>query len=418
MPARSTFTPSGGCTQQDAHRACDRGRGRRAAAVFAWLVASAFTANAFAQPPPKAGQAPKETDMEIDPDAPAEKKEEPLPPPEKDAWGVGGTEEEGRFAPQGKTGSLKEQEDDDKQTKEDQKPADLGPPRQLFFETVIGFGEILDPTNASRPTQMSVVSFAPGFRWRFGDTWAATLRVPAATGSVEGPDPDTGDDFKSGALGNIELAVRPSFSLSRRLRLPVGVAITIPSAGGEMFPDGVERGKKGQALIHMAAAASRGWEDNALFTSKRFGIIPNVGIAFDWKGLRLAADTKVEILIKAGGNGPPTAAGTELQAEMHHPAVNWVTTLSAFYDFFDGKLSPGLRFWLSVSKQPISVGTLDYSGAQPVLEPQINSRIKLNQAGSLALGGGVGFILPLGGHLGGAQAASAKGFRINAEFLF
>jgi hypothetical protein len=356
--------------------------------------------------------------MEIDPDAPENKPEKPLPPVEKDAWGVGGTEEEGRFAPQGKTGALKEEQEDKKKSEEDKRPVDLGPQRHLFFETVIGFGDIRDPTNDLAPTQITVASFVPGFRWRFGDTWAATLRVPFATGTVEGPDPGPGDDFKAGALGNIELAVKPTFALSRSLRLPVGFAFAIPSAGGELFPVGAELGKRGQALLNQAAAESRGWEENALFTSRRIGIIPSAGIAFDWKALRLAADMKVEILVKSGGNPPPTASGTTPQAKLNHPSVNWVTALSAFYDLFDGKLSPGLRFWLAVSRQPVVVGTIDYSGAQPVLEPVINSRIKLNQAGSLALGGGIGFILPLGGHLGGAHAASAKGFRIKADFLF
>jgi hypothetical protein len=103
---------------------------------------------------------------------------------------------------------------------------------------------------------------------------------------------------------------------------------------------------------------------------------------------------------------------------VHNPSVNWVTALSAAYEFFDGKLTPGLRFWLSVGKLPVSAGTRDYSGAQAVMEPHIATRIRLNQAGTFALGGGIGYILPLGSHLGGAQGASVGGFRIKVEFLF
>src|SRR5512132_1059484 len=80
-----------------------------------------------AKPPPSGAPPTKGTDMELDPDAPKppepEKKEEPppLPPAEADAWGVGGKDEEGNYAP-GKPKKKVEVDDDDKT------PRVLGPP--------------------------------------------------------------------------------------------------------------------------------------------------------------------------------------------------------------------------------------------------------------------------------------------------
>src|SRR5207249_1482107 len=90
----------------------------------------------------------------------------------------------------------------------------------------------------------------------------------------------------------------------------------------------------------------------------------------------LALDGKmnVEIQFKTGGNPSP------VESELHNPSINSVTTLSGLYEFFDAKLSPGLRAWLAVAKPPVSKGTRDFSGAQFVIEPSVATRVPLNQS--------------------------------------
>ena len=130
--------------------------GRAAARALIVAVITAAAAAAQAQPPPSGQPAPivpptRSTDLEIDPDAqpsppPEEKPAEPPPLPEAapGTWGVGGKEEEGRFAPGGKTGTLKEQEEAEREAAEEKKPVDLGPPGAVTVDTVIGFGKMRD----------------------------------------------------------------------------------------------------------------------------------------------------------------------------------------------------------------------------------------------------------------------------------
>jgi hypothetical protein len=369
---------------------------------------------AAAQTPPGTG-----TDMEIDPDAkppepppPEEKKEPELPPADPNAWGVGGKEEEGKFAPAGKTGALKKDED----SVDNDPPNVLPPPGEFSVDMVVGFGDTL--VNADvEPTKATVVSFIVGGQYRLGDVTTLGLRFPYTPISSL-TTPTIPADINTFAVGNLEIAVRPSFAIGKRWRLPLGVAFYIPLASGDLLAD--DNGGFGQAIVNQAAAESRGWEENAIFASKRLGFTPSVGIAYDRGPVHASASTKLEIIKRSGGVDPeaepPPRAPT---AKLHDPNTNWVTGLSFFYDFLGGKVTPGLRLWMALSTPPSSVGTSDYSGAQFVLEPDVTGKIPLNPKGDMALTGGLGFILPLGGHVGGADGGSGmKGLRVKVALQF
>jgi hypothetical protein len=388
-----------------------------AVVLGAWTLAALLAApTAWAQTPSKAPPGTG-TDLEIDPDA---KPEPPppaeLPPPGPDAWGVGGAEEEGRFAPKGKTGALKEQEEEAKEEEVAKGPLDLGPAGEVSVDTVIGFGDIrvVGPNDLSS-TGVTVLSFVTGVSYRFGDTWRIGLRLPFSTGSSTGPLAGDADDYTTWAMGNLELAVRPTFRISRRLSIPVSFAFLIPMASGDLFADVTsDRGSIGQAVLNQAAAATRGWEENALFASKRVGLVPAAGVAYDRDALHLGASTKLDMMVKASGNDPKPAQGV-----LQDPNTTWVTTLSGKYDLLGGKVSPGVRTWLAVATVPARWGTSrEYSGAQVALEPGVSTRLPLNAAKSLWAAGTLGYVLPLGGHLGGADDASVSGLRLRASFLF
>lgn len=405
---------------------------RRAAWASSRSIALALGAAFILVAPPASAQAPPGTgtDMELDPDAPKEEprpvEPPPLPPPDPEGWGQGGKEEEGKFAPKGKTGALKEEEDERKEAEEDKGkgPVDLGLPGAASLDIVIGFGELNEVlSEASIPSNVTVFSFVFGVEYRAWDIWTLGLRFPYSTGSITGPLPSESDDFNTFALGNVELSVRPSFQITRRLRMPVGVAVTLPFASGDSLAVPDERGLIAQALINQAVSGSRGWEDNALFASKRFGFSPSVGVTYDRGALHLAGQTKLELMVKAGGNDldpDPAVREDRLKtAELNDPTVNWVLGGSAFYDFLDGMVSPGLRTWLSVASLPFTNNTRDFSGAQFVIEPGVQGKVGLNATGSLALKGGLSYILPLGGPLGGRDyGASTGGLRVKAALLF
>jgi len=352
---------------------------------------------------------PKGTDMEIDPDAPPPE-EKPLPPVHEGDWGVGGAEEEGKFAPSGKTGAKKREEDEKAEALKSEDYRVL-PSRDVGVDMVIGFGAIRDVRSDTNPTSVTAISFVPYFAWRLGEMWSIGARLPLATGSIAGPlGPD--DDYDSFAIGNFEASVGAKLKLRRRMSLPTSFAVTVPSAQGDMFPQQDSAGAKPQALLQQAVAGSRGWEEQAPYTPNRLGIVPRVGFAYDTRLLHFEASTKFELLIRTGGETPASAG----EGTLHDPAYNWVTSASFFYDFLDGMVSPGLRAWLAVTQLPVSKGTSDYSGAQFVIEPDVNSTIPIGK--TMAVRAGLGFVVPVGGPLGGANSASINGFRVRAGLSF
>jgi hypothetical protein len=409
--------------------------GRFALAAFALAAALAASPPAAAQPQPPPKPAPPApppippstgTDLELDPDAPKAPAEEPtpeepppLPPAPEGTWGVGGKEGEGKYAPAGKTGSLKEQEDEAREEAEEKGagPVDLGPPGAVWVDTVIGFGDIVDVTNSEQGiTGVTVVSIVPGVSYRFGEIWTVAVRLPYSNASITGPGEGNGDDYSTGVLGNLEITVRPSFQLTRRFRLPVSVSFYAPTAPGDLLAGPTDTVPRAQYLVGQAAMAVRGWEENALFAPSRIGFAPAAGLTYDNREVHAALGTKLEILAKSGGKEPGTVEGQPAGAKLRDPTTSWVTGASFAYDFLDGKLTPGLRAWLAVFTQPLTIGTRDYSGPQLVVEPEVSSRIPITA--SIAVRAGAGFLIPLGGHLGGADDGSVNGVRLKAALLF
>lgn len=402
------------------------------AAIFATLLAGAVTsiaAEAGAQappiiPPPAPGPAKqpvkpptKSTDLEIDPDKP--KEAPPLPPPDPGGWGIGGKEEEGKFAPGAKKQEAPKEVDDGK-------PIDIGRPGEAGLDTVIGFGSIRDVTNElvstnAGNTDATVASFVFFFRYRLGDMWTLQARFPFSRASIAGPlggASGAKDDYNQFSVGNLELALNPAFAVKKHLRLLPQVAFYIPTATGDLFAAGNDRGAISQALINQAAGASRGWAENPLFASKRMGLRFGFGVRYDTTALHFEAGTRFDLMGKISGESAVIKDGGTIVPHIRTPNWAWVTGASFFYDFLEGKVSPGLGTWLAVTKAPVVEGTRDYGGAQFVIEPGVRTKWPINEAKTMGINGGIGFILPLGGHLGGADDASIKGFRIDASFYF
>jgi hypothetical protein len=361
--------------------------------------------------------------MEIDPDAtppgpsaPDDQEEPPpLPPSSADDWGVGGKEEkEGKFAPPSK----KKDVDSDAAAG----PRSLGPPGAVGVDVVAGFGAMRDVTNDSGKTGITVISFVLGARYRIGDAFTLGARFPASTASIRGPQEGKRDDYNTYAIGNVELSGRYAFDLTRRLRLPIEAAIDFPSASGDLFAAASDQGARAQALVNQAAAYSRGWEENPLFEPKRLGLRIGAGVSYEKSALHIDAGTRMDIMVKTGGNPPTTDTGG-VDVDVRTPTLTSVTGASVFYDFFDGKLSPGLRAWLAVATLPFYTKTKDYGGPQLVLEPEVASRILLDAEAAVAIKGVLGVIVPVSGqlggrNLGGQDAGTANGVRLRVELQF
>ncbi|MBW2525884.1 MAG: hypothetical protein JRI23_17005 [Deltaproteobacteria bacterium] len=355
-------------------------------------------------------------------EAPAEP---PPPPPDLGGWGVGGKEEEGRYKPRGKTGKLKEMESEEADDREEAEgPPILPPPGYAYLDTAIGFGETRVVVQRTGNTDITpTASFLIGLGYRIGDTWSVGARFPISTGENNGPivpppererDPDA---YKQIAIGGIEVAARPEFILNRTMRVPASLALVIPTQSGDMNADPDNRADIGMATVNQAAAASRGYVDRALFQHKRFGIVPGVGFTYDDGTLEAGAETKIEILIRTGGEDPQETPDNVAQVETRGAVANWVLGGRFFYGFFDGLLTPGLHLWLVAGSAADFTPAQDYSGALFVFEPWVKSDIPFTEDGMVGLNLGVGADIPAG-TLGGTNEAAVYGLRIRTGLFF
>jgi len=388
------------------------------------------------------GASPKDKDKgkeKAEPEAasgdasPAENPEEAkptTPPPDLGGWGVGGKDDNGKFGPAGKTGKLKQIEHEEAEKRKEVAP-NLPPPGYAYLDTVIGFGSIrvvAQPTGATGITPTA--SFLIGAGYRFDDTWLVGLRFPISTGSSNGPvepvrdggrDPDS---YKQIAVGGVELELKPAFILSSTLRLPAGLAFVLPSGMGDqnLTAERDNRNQLGQAIVNLAADGSRGFEDRAIFAHKRFGLVPSIGIAFKDGAIEINAATKLEIMIRTGGQDPLPLDEEAVrlaftQQEIRKAAVNWVTSASFHYWIADGLFTPGLRVWLAAGTAGDYKDDQDYSGAEFALEPQVKMHVPFTEDKQVGFDAGLGYVIPLGNALRGADSY-ISGLRIHTGLFF
>lgn len=101
-------------------------------------------------------------------------------------------------------------------------------------------------------------------------------RIPLTLGSVPGADESTHSTF---ALGNVELEGEAEVELNEAATLVFSLGVALPTAMGSEEPE-FEEGELSSAydqfVLNRIAAASRGFEDNALFEVDRLGIIPKL----------------------------------------------------------------------------------------------------------------------------------------------
>jgi hypothetical protein len=108
------------------------------------------------------------------------------------------------------------------------------------------------------------------------------------------------------AAGNLELEGAYETHLMHDLALAADLAFALPTAQGfplpekigEQNPQLVQQNDFDRGAVNRAARASRGWEDNALFSPHYFGIIPQVKLAYKVDKLHIDPWVKVENMIR------------------------------------------------------------------------------------------------------------------------
>jgi len=385
-----------------------------------WLVRAtslalvgSLTWGASAQKPPKKKGAPAAA-----PAAP------PAPPPKPT---TPEQEEEGPFAPKGRTGKLREEvkPEEDKGEAKPEKPKAAAPekPGAAGLDVVFGFGKMGSPTGPDA-VELSVFSFMLGGSYRFDPSWSARLRIPFATGNIKyvnhsqnaiGSNFEPLDQsYSSTSFGNIELAGVYNTDLGPSTKLPVELALALPTANGDRFPppDDLTRGR--HYRVNAAAAATRGMEEDALYTPHRFGIIPKISLEYRSDSMQTGAFFKLPILLKAGGASAPPQT-TNVSAAINSTIISGVLGGDFHLALYQDKIDIGTRAWMAlISNDPYDLiysggGVTPPSKFQFVLEPQARAAF-----GPLRVV--LGFIWPLGSRLGGDQ--TVNGLRLMVAYLF
>jgi hypothetical protein len=107
------------------------------------------------------------------------------------------------------------------------------------------------------------------------------------------------------SLGNLELEGEYGQRVTPRLRLVGSLGLALPTAQGSEIPEDLNQTPAQQVdstsydrfSLSRAAAAARGFEDNALFEPDRLGIVPKVALVYRLHGWSVEPYVKVENLI-------------------------------------------------------------------------------------------------------------------------
>jgi hypothetical protein len=302
-------------------------------------------------------------------------------------------------------------------TPEEEKPKkkEPPPPRKtigVFAEGLLGVGRAPRPGQLNPDTNDNTTGPGTSFALMVGGHYDTStsfrlmLRVPWTIGTVR----NNGRDASTNALGNPELAARLRLSQPGDMEWAVRLGVGIPIAQGNTDYIGGASDAAGvaQNYLQRFADASNGWHDQELYAMKRLPITP--ALLFSWRSdrLRVNGELKSSVMPKIGGSITSTAGGT-----LSLPAVAWNVLLggSASYEVFE-HAHVALAAWARYG----FIEQVDYNGGagasvpspfQLVIEPKI-----LAQLGHVVPS--VGFVLPIGGQLGG----DIWGLRLHVDVIF
>lgn len=369
-----------------------------------WTIVGTLSLGAWAAKPVAAKPA---TPAAADPAAPADPAAKPADPAKPPAPVV---EEEGPYAPKGKTGKLKEEAVEDVPVDAAAKPKPLPKkPGIVGLDWVIGFGKMSSVQAPAIGASTTSLSFILGGGYDVGKNIFLGMRVPFSTASFK---PEQQPSESGTAFGNIELAGRYNNALGEHTNLPVELALAFPTATGDFFAK-TDPARIRNHASNDAAQASRGLEEDALFAPHRMGFVPRTGLAYDNDAIHTDVFLKIPILVRTGGQPPdqPNLNNNFAPPKRHNVVIETVLGGEFFYDIIGNNVDLGLRaWWTQVWIEPFSVGAGNgFPKTQIAIEP--GAHLKVGQ-----IRGGLGFIWPIGGRVGGDFAM--KGIRISAGYVF
>ncbi len=261
---------------------------------------------------------------------------------------------------------------------------------QVDVDLVFGFGKTntvnttLPGTQATipdatvGPSKISTQSFIIGAGYEIGKGIGIGARFPLTFGSWSQPGQQTRG---TGAVGNVELEGEYERHINQQMKLVFGLGLALPTAQGTEVPEQEEldadrtaaqqnQNAYDRQAVNHAAAASRGYLDNALFETKRFGIIPMVGLDYKVSHILIDPFVKMENLISTSGSPEHkyigelvlgTFLGYELAKQMDAGVRVWGNILFAGGSGAVGVLEPQMRFHFG-NIHPLVAGIIPFAG--------------------------------------------------------
>jgi len=186
---------------------------------------------------------------------------------------------------------------------------------KVGLDLVFGWGKVpfavLSPPTGAQPVPSysyddkvpsNVQSFILGGGVEVVEHIEVGARLPF---TFAGFSPDGTPGRSATSFGNLELEGEYGARVAQGLRLSGSLGIALPTAQGTEVPSdlsnavatNVDQSAYDRWSLNRAAAAARGYEDNALFEPNRLGIIPRVGLLYRTHGLSVEPYLKLENLV-------------------------------------------------------------------------------------------------------------------------
>jgi hypothetical protein len=297
---------------------------------------------------------------------------------------------------------------------EPEKPKEKTPPVPrktigVFAEALLGSGRAPLPGPVNIDSNDETTGKATSFGILFGGHYDFTpafrliLRVPWTIGTVK----SGAEDSSVNAFGNPELAARLRLSQPGDTEWAVRLGVGIPIAQGDA--DYISRNDavaRAQGILQRVGDAADGWHDQELYALKRLPITPALLFAHHLDKFRFNGELKASVMPKVGGHITSPVTGT---LSLPGVAVNVLLGGSASYEVFYHAhiaLAAWARYGI-VEQVTYDAAAVNPTHFQFVLEPKL-----LAQFGHVVPS--LGFVLPVGGQLGG----DIWGLRLHVDVIF
>jgi hypothetical protein len=334
-------------------------------------------------------------------------------PPKKEA------EDEGPFAPKGKTGKLREAEQAELAPKtEPDAPPPKEKPVSAGADLVYGLGKSGSGTDVgANPVDFKVASIVLGLFYQADPKINARLRFPVSNGSISEADDRqfAGTAFSATAVGNLELGMTYNSDMGPNTKIPLDIGLYVPTANGDRFPPPEGNGRQHAYLVNTAAQWARGLEEDALFAPHRLSLVPKVGVRYAAGGISTGGYLKLPLLMRMGGGDPPSPPIGNDDYAIKSFVAQAIIGGNFHIDVSRNTIDVGMRAWLAWMSgeyvERVLTGSTPPTKIQLSLEPQV--RANFGQLKAV-----LGVILPIGGRLAQGDLQNVFGFRLGAIYGF